>query len=64
MQRNVGKTDQIVRIVLGLVVIALGFYFSSWWGLVGVVLLLTGIVRWCPLYAPFKFSTAEAETKP
>lgn len=63
MQRNVGKTDRIVRIVLGLIVIALGFYFSSWWGLVGAVLLVTGLIGWCPLYAPFKFSTVEGQTK-
>jgi len=57
MKCNVGKTDRVIRIIIGLVIIALGFYFNSWWGIVGLIPLLTGIVKWCPLYIPFKIST-------
>ena len=34
---NVGKTDRIVRIILGIAIILLGIYFQSWWGAVGIV---------------------------
>jgi type IV secretory pathway TrbD component len=57
MTLNVGTTDRWVRIVLGLVVIVLGFYFQSWWGALGLIFLATGLIRWCPLYVPFKFNT-------
>jgi hypothetical protein len=49
--------DRIVRIVAGLAIIAAGIYFQNWWGVVGVVPLLTGSLGWCPAYLPFKIST-------
>ncbi len=32
MNINVGKTDKLLRIILGLVIVIAGFYFQSWWG--------------------------------
>lgn len=57
MKCNVGMADRIIRIVIGLVIVALGVYFNSWWGIVGIVPLATGIFKWCPVYVPFKIST-------
>ena len=62
MKKNVGKTDKIIRIVLGLVIIAAGLYFQSWWGLIGVPVLLTGVFNFCLAYLPFKISTRKSET--
>ena len=58
MQKNVGGADRTLRIVAGLVVIAAGVYFKAWWGVIGVIPLGTALLGWCPLYLPFKFSTA------
>jgi hypothetical protein len=52
-----GNTDRIIRGVLGLGAIAAGVYFSSWFGLIGVVFLGTAIFKFCPAYVPFNFST-------
>ena len=57
MQCNVGKTDRMFRIIAGLVIIAAGLYFKSWWGVVGFVPLLTGALRWCPPYQLLGIST-------
>ena len=57
MKTNMGSADRIIRLFLGIIVIALGLFFHSWWGLVGIILLLTAAFAWCPLYLPFKFST-------
>jgi len=58
MLTNVGGADRIARIIIGLVLIALGVTgVIGWWGLIGVVVLATGIVRVCPAYLPFRFST-------
>ncbi len=57
MKCNVGTTDRIFRIVVGAVIIALGFYFKTRWGAVGVIPLTTALLRWCPLYVPLKMST-------
>ncbi|OIP01702.1 MAG: hypothetical protein AUJ98_03660 [Bacteroidetes bacterium CG2_30_33_31] len=50
MSKNVGKIDKIIRVFLGLIIGVLGLYFKSWWGLVGIVPLLTAIISFCPLY--------------
>ncbi len=57
MSCNVGTADRILRIVLGLALLGVGFYLKAWWGLIGLVPLLTGALRWCPLYLPFRIST-------
>ena len=59
MQCNVGTGDRIFRLVAGVVIIALGIYFRSWWGALGAIPLLTGITRWCPLYLPLKINTGK-----
>jgi type IV secretory pathway TrbD component len=56
----VGGIDRIVRILLGLALVAMGLYTQSWWGAVGLVPLITGLVGWCPMYLPFKVSTARS----
>jgi len=63
MQCNVGKKDRILRFVLGFAIILLGIYFKSWWGAVGLILILTGAMRWCPAYIPFGLSTCKEEKK-
>ncbi len=63
MKCNVGTTDRIIRIILGLVIVALGVFSNSWWGLIGIIPLATGMFRWCPLYVPFKTSTISTKDK-
>lgn len=57
MKLNVGFIDRLLRIIVGLLIAILGVWFDSWWGLIGLVPLATGIFRWCPLYVPLKIST-------
>lgn len=61
MKCNVGPVDRLVRIVIGLAIAIVGVVFDSWWGLVGLVPLATGLFRFCPMYIPFKISTAKKE---
>lgn len=62
MRANVGGIDRVLRGVLGLGILGAGFYFKSWWGVVGLVPLLTAVVRWCPAYVPFGISSCARET--
>lgn len=51
MKANVGGIDRVMRIVLGLVLLSLVVVGpKSLWGLVGLVPLATGLMRFCPLY--------------
>lgn len=57
MKCNIGKTDRMIRIILGLLILALGAAFQALWGILGAIPLLTAILRWCPLYEPLKINT-------
>lgn len=57
MKCNVGKCDKVVRLVVGLGIIAAGIFFKSWWGAIGLVPIITALVGHCPLYIPFKISS-------
>lgn len=57
MKPNIGFTDRIIRVVLGVALLGAGYYFKSWWGLVWLVPLLTAVVRFCPAYLPFGLNT-------
>ncbi len=51
MSRNEGAVDRVVRVVLGIALLALVFVGpKTWIGLVGLVPLVTGLVGFCPLY--------------
>jgi len=57
MSCNIGKTDKIVRIVLGIVLIALGIMTGSWLGIIGIIPLGTGIMGFCPIYTLIGLNT-------
>jgi len=63
MKKNVGTIDRVLRIVIGVAVMALGIYHQAWWGVLGIIPLFTASVRSCPLYLPFGISTAPKEEK-
>lgn len=63
MKRNMSNPDRIIRVLIaalfaylyfgGIVTGTLGIILV----VLGAVFLLTAVVAFCPLYAPFKFST-------
>ena len=58
MKKNVGGIDRTLRIVLGLVLIGLAASGTvGWWGYLGVVPLLTGLIGWCPPYKLMGWNT-------
>ena len=63
MKANMGSADKIVRIVIA-VILGILFYQGIISGGVGIILLvlsgifvLTSLISFCPLYAPFGLST-------
>ena len=60
MKTNVGAADRLFRIVLGLALLSTLFVLhdsARWVGLIGLVPLATGLLRWCPLYSLLGFDT-------
>jgi len=64
MKKNVGGIDRILRIVVGVVLLALVFVGpQTAWGWIGIIPLFTGLFNFCPLYVPLKMSTAEKKSE-
>jgi len=61
MKKNVGAIDRVIRIVIGLAIIALGIYHQAWWGVLGIIPLFTASISSCPLYLPFGISTSKTK---
>ncbi|HVY13387.1 MAG TPA: DUF2892 domain-containing protein [Alphaproteobacteria bacterium] len=63
---NVGEKESLMRLIAGAVLLALSFLAASgsilqWLVLIAaMVLIATGIIRFCPIYSMMKKSTAES----
>jgi len=62
MKTNVGNVDRIVRLLLGVAIIAAGLYFQNWLGVIGLVLIGTAFISFCPIYAIFGISTCPVKS--
>lgn len=67
MNKNMGNIDRAIRTMVALTIITL-YLTDNISGLVAIVLgmlalifLLTSVISFCPLYAPFKISTCKKE---
>ncbi len=65
---NVGSTDRIARIIAGLALLAVAYFYQTgagMWivGIVGVVLIATALMRTCPAYSLFGMSTCKLSKK-
>ena len=57
MKTNVGGTERLIRVVVGVAIVGIGIAYQSWWGAVGLVPVATGLIGWCPPYALLGIST-------
>jgi len=70
MAANVGGTDKVIRIVLGVALLALGIFqvVTGSWAIaayvVGTIALATGVVGFCPAWAVFKVNTCVRHAQP
>jgi len=63
LSMNVGSADRVVRIVAGVAMLSAVFLVEGpqrWFGLVGIVPLVTAIARFCPLYTVLGIRTCPA----
>ena len=62
LKKNVGYIDSIIRVVLGAIAISFGFYYGGYWlllGIVGLILVSSGTLSFCPVYRMMKISTMD-----
>ena len=58
MKINVGNMDRALRIIVGIILITLAAtgIFAPW-GWIGIIPLVTGIIKSCPLYSILGMNT-------
>ena len=61
MKLNVGGIDRILRIVVGLALVAWALMGGPVWAWIGVVPLATGAIGFCPLYPMIGMSTCSTK---
>ncbi len=57
MKTNVGSYDAAVRFVIGLLALGWGAHYENWWGLLGLIPVITAACAVCPLYSLLHLST-------
>lgn len=64
MKVNVGNMDRALRIIVGIILITLAAtgIFAPW-GWIGVIPLVTGLIKSCPLYSILGMNTCPMEKK-
>lgn len=68
MKQNIGSIDKVIRVLLAVVMIVLvamqvaNGVVAIIPGVLAAVFLLTSLISFCPLYFPFKISTARKST--
>ena len=63
MKANVGGIDRILRIAVGALLVVLAALGTiGVWGYIGIVLIGSGLLRFCPVYLPFGISTCETKS--
>ena len=65
MKQNVGSYESLARVVIGFGFASLAFIGpKNPWFLMGLALVVTGFVSWCPIYTFFGLSTCKTKIKP
>lgn len=55
---NIGRVDQALRVIIGAaLIIAAATDMIGLWGYIGIIPLVTGLIRWCPAYTLINFRT-------
>ncbi|MFL9710082.1 DUF2892 domain-containing protein [Methylobacillus sp. Pita1] len=64
METNVGSVDRVLRVVVGVALIVWATLFQGpAWAYIGVLSLLTGLLRWCPAYTLFGLNTCKSKAE-
>ncbi|MGB9679377.1 MAG: YgaP family membrane protein [Minisyncoccia bacterium] len=61
MKTNIGSTDKIIRYIIGILLLSMLFFVSGsakYWGLIGLIPIITAAIGFCPLYTIFGINTA------
>lgn len=60
MKKNIGNIDASIRIIIGIILLSLIFIGpKSLWGLIGLIPIISALLRYCPLYPILGINTCQ-----
>jgi len=62
MNENVGMVDRLIRFIIAIIFIILGFMYTPWWFIVAAIALITALLGWCGIYTLFGCNTCNVKT--
>jgi hypothetical protein len=63
MKCNIGKTERLIRIAAGLLLAVAGIFGGGLWTLLGVAVMVSAFIGWCPVRAALGLSSCREEEK-
>jgi hypothetical protein len=57
MEKNVGKTDKIIRYILAAIFLYLGYAYSFWFYILAAILIITAATGFCGVYKLLNINT-------
>lgn len=63
MKTNVGGIDKILRILVGIALIAWALFGGPVWAWIGILPLATGLMGWCPAYTLLGMNTCPVKNQ-
>lgn len=63
MKENVGMADRLIRFIISIIFIIIGFLYSPWWFIVAAIALITALIGWCGIYSLFGWNTCTVPEK-
>ena len=64
MKTNVGKKERLIRLAAGMALVFLGAVWAGIMVVVGVAVMVTAVIGWCPFSTLLGFDTAGREDTP
>jgi len=61
MKCNIGKIERLIRVAAGLLLAGAGIFIGGLWALLGVAVMVTAFVGWCPVRALLGRSSSREE---
>jgi hypothetical protein len=59
MEKNEGKTDRVIRLVIGLLALYASWMYNVWWLVLAIPALVTAITGFCLPYKLLGINTAK-----
>lgn len=61
---NINSVDRILRLIIGAGLLACVFFGpKTYWGLIGIILIITAFINFCPIYKVIGASTRKKTEK-